>query len=390
MRRALNRDQNDAAKLRHGYTVHEGRDVAGIASSYFPFFFTREGATVHLNGLYRGAGAFLTGGGPSFREIDPAPLRRVWTMTLNNGPASFRPQANCTVDDPSRFNLSTWLDPLIMKFVPMAQFEKPLWDNRFLPHDSGGGEQRWERAKAVVGDCPNVIGYRRNEKFHAPRWLREDTINWGNHKKYGGGRSVMLAALRILHLLGFRRVWLLGVDYEMTAERRYHFEEARTEGAIRGNASTYARLKEWLTELQPSFLKDGYVVRNCHLASRLTAFPFQKYEDAVAEATAPLGDPGRERTSGMYAKLAEKEQAVGSGKASDPPWEPRRARWSLAAMRSWKPTRAVRQLPGRKGRPAARPQRLRFDPVVPVPAGSKASGRRTLGRSFSVKVSRSP
>lgn len=156
-----------------------------------------------------------------------------------------------------------------------------------------------------------MIGYRRNEKFQAPRWLSEDSINWGNHGKFGGGRSVMLAAMRILFLLGFRRVYLLGVDFEMTAEKRYHFAENRSEGAVHGNMSTYAKLQQWFTELQPHFLKAGFVVKNCNPKSRLTAFPFMPYGEAIDEATAHLGDYRNERTVGMYQKREDKLAEIG-------------------------------------------------------------------------------
>jgi len=178
--------------------------------------------------------------------------------------------------------------------------------------------QRCEPAKLNVADCPNVIGFRRNEKFHAPRWLHEETINWGNHKKYGGGRSVLLAALRILFLLGFRRVYLLGVDFEMTPEKRYHFPEERTPAAIRNNMSTYSKLQGWFTELQPHFLKERFVVKNCNPESRLTAFPGLPFDEAVAEATGLLGDCTHERTEGMYRKWEEKVMAAGFGPKEQP------------------------------------------------------------------------
>lgn len=283
-----------------------------------PFFYTRAGAVLPLEGMYRGGHAFLMANGPSVAELDLTPLHRRWVMTLNNGARTFRGNANCTVDDPGRFSLSMWLDPTILKFAPMSHFEKPLWDNRLVDeHGARGMEQgaatgkagwvqRWEPSKLKLGDCPNVAGYRRNEKFHAPRWLNEETVNWGNHGKWGGGRSVLLAALRILFLLGFRKVYLLGVDFDMSATKRYHFDEQRTPGAIKGNLSTYAKLQAWFTELQPHFLKAGFVVRNCNPASKLTAFPMISYADALAESGAQMGDPTRERTEGMYQKASEK------------------------------------------------------------------------------------
>lgn len=303
--RSLAKDGADISAL-HSPKWREELDTPVRAlGEQMPFFYTRAGAVLPLEGMYRGSHAFLMANGPSVRELDLEPLQRRWVMTLNNGARSFRGQANCTVDDPTRFSLSMWLDPTIMKFIPMAHLEKPLWDNRFLSTEAGW-VQRWEATSLRAGDCPSVVGYRRNEKFHAPRWLNEETINWGNHGKFGGGRSVLLASLRILYVLGFRHVHLLGVDFEMSETQRYHFDEQRTPGAIKGNMSTYQKLQAWLTELQPMFLKAGYVVTNCNPNSKLTAFPHQPYEEALAESGARLGAPAQERTEGMYQKIQEK------------------------------------------------------------------------------------
>ena len=117
--KSLATDKNDAAKLRHGRAVHEGVVVGGEFGQACPMFFTREGANLSLEGSFRGAAAFLIGAGPSFLEVDKTRLGRVWAMTLNNACASWRGQANCTVDEPSRFSLSMWLDPTVQKFVPV-------------------------------------------------------------------------------------------------------------------------------------------------------------------------------------------------------------------------------------------------------------------------------
>ena len=100
------------------------------------------------------------------------------------------------VDDPPRFMDSIWQDGNILKFVPESFFDRkggrggiPLREGRFF------------------------YGYRRNEHFRAAQWLTEGMINWGNHKCRGGGRSLMLVALRIAILLGFRRIYLVGCDF---------------------------------------------------------------------------------------------------------------------------------------------------------------------------------
>lgn len=312
--RSLAKDGPDLTAL-HSPKWREENDVpVRQLGEPVPFFYTRAGAVLPLEGQYRGGHAFLMANGPSVGRLDLNPLHRRWVMTLNNGARTFRGNANCTVDEPSRFSLSMWLDPTILKFAPMSHFEKSLWDNR-LVHTDQGWVQRWEASKLKLGDCPNVAGYRRNEKFHAPRWLNEETVNWGNHGKWGGGRSVLLASLRILHLLGFRHVYLLGVDFDMSATKRYHFEEGRTPHAVKGNMSTYAKLQKWFTELQPQFKKAGFKVFNCNLESKLTAFPFLPFDEALAASGAQIGDHTREKTEGMYTRAAEQKKAASAGPA---------------------------------------------------------------------------
>lgn len=301
VQRSLAKDANDA-KIWHSVPIARNRSRP---ASYFPYFFNADHMPLWLNHAHTGETAFLLAGGPSARLLDLSKLSSCWTMTLNNAHVGYRGDSACVVDDPSRFSLSLWLDPKIMKFVPLSHFDKPLWDNRLL-QNGGEGTQKWERTELKLSDCPNVVGYRRNEKFHAPRWLHEETINWGNHASYGGGRSVMLAALRILYILGFRRVYLVGVDLEMSETKHYHFDEARTSAAIRGNVSTYAKLRKWFAELQPLFVKAGFFVFNCNPKSRLTAFPHVPFGEAVDSATRHLGDFTRERTLGMYQKLEDK------------------------------------------------------------------------------------
>lgn len=305
--RSMQVDMNDDNAIAH----ENDWDIRKHQSTMLPmvpFFYTREKWSAPLVDLFRGGSAFLIASGPSFKEIDKTTLSKAgaWTMTLNNAVRSFRGNAACIVDDPSRFVASLWLDPKIMKFVPTSHFRKPIWDNRTIQAPGRPVEYRWAPMNVAVGDCPNVFGYQRNEKFHAPRYLREETINWGNHKRFGGGRSVMLASLRILYLLGFRKVYLVGVDFEMTDEKRYHFDEGRTEASIKGNMSTYSKMVQWFTELKPLFDKEGFIVKNCNPNSGLRAFPFTTVEEAVGEATLHLGNVEQERTRGMYSKYDDK------------------------------------------------------------------------------------
>jgi hypothetical protein len=294
----MKKDKADDAAFRHSRERHMGVCVSSEFYQPCPMFFTREGAQLNLIGHYRGGSIFLICNGPSFAALDHSLLGKPGIMTfgINNGPKTFRPNFWTCVDSPERFIKSIWLDPRIMKFIPQATMEKRIFDN-----------EKWGMTKKLVGECPNVIGYRRNEKFMAKRFLFEDTINWGNHKEYGGCRSVMLPAIRICFLLGFRKIYLLGCDLNMSEEYTYHFDEQRAKGAVNCNNNTYKRMiTEYFPKLKPEFDEAGLEIYNCNPNSALKVFPHISFEDAIKEASSELGDVENERTWGMYSKADEK------------------------------------------------------------------------------------
>ena len=297
-RRSSGKDNNDDKAFRYSRDRHFGVCVSSEYYQPVPMFFTREGAEAPLLGHYRGDSIFVLCNGPSMAKLDLSKLDQPGIMTygMNNGPKTYRPNIWTCVDDPSRFLKSIWLDPKIMKIIPQATFEKKIFDN-----------QEWKHLDKKVGDCPNVFGYRRNDKFHPKRWMTEDTINWGNHKKWGGGRSVMLPVFRVCFLLGFRNVYLLGCDFNMSETNTYHFDEQRTKGAVSNNMNTYRRMKEeYFPQLKPHFDAHGFNVYNCNPESQLKCFPFKDYDEAIKEVTDKLGDVKNERTWGMYSKPDDK------------------------------------------------------------------------------------
>jgi len=291
------RDRHDWNALQWNGERGTGEPLGPSPFRPTPMFFRENGSTVDLVDLYRseqGSSVFLILNGHSFDEGQRALLRNrpgVLTFGVNNGAHGFRTDFWTCVDDPTRFLRSIWEDGRIQKFVPMAHFEKRIWD-RGDPGDEGTGSLSRERVKHF----PNVVGYRRNEAFQAEQWLHEDTVNWGNHKSRGGGRSVMLVALRIAHLLGFRRVYLVGCDFEMSAEHRYWFPEDRSGAAIRNNQNSYRILAGYFDALKPEFEKAGLEVINCNPQSQLRTFPFADLAAAAASAEVDASAS----TVGMY------------------------------------------------------------------------------------------
>ena len=153
-------------------------------NEYVPMFFNKYRNPLSLEGRYCGASAFLVSNGTSLSTLDLNLLKRpgVMMLSMNNGASTLfkygiTPQLWTCVDDAGRFIKQIWLNPAITKFVPFSFFDKDayLWDNDNwceLKSKSGNKE-----SSITVADCPNVIGYMRNNKFAGHRYFTESSFN---------------------------------------------------------------------------------------------------------------------------------------------------------------------------------------------------------------------
>jgi hypothetical protein len=290
-------DPNDLNTL-HWNGFRGTGEIVSNQIRHTPMFFRENGMNLDLVDLHAGRSLFLVLNGPSLTGFDWARLKQpgICTFGINNGAHLLRPNFWTSVDDPSRFMESIWRDPTITKFVPMSHFQKPIWDR-----------ERNTFSRELVRSFPNVVGYRRNEAFSPDKWLIEDTINWGNHSKRGGGRSVMLASLRIAFLLGFRKVYLLGCDFYMDETKHYWFPEQRSANAISNNTNSYSLMRGFFNRLQPKFLEAGFEVFNCNPQSGLESFPFADLEEALGSAKIDT----EVTTEGMYIDRHREEKRRG-------------------------------------------------------------------------------
>lgn len=259
--------------------------------------------SVSLADFYKGRSAFLVLSGPSLAQMDLSSLSRrgVVSMGVNNSWSVHRPTLWTCVDDPGRFIDTGWKDPGILKFVPVCHW------NRQLRVQAPSGEMKPSAFR--VKQMPSVFFYRRNDHFDPARFLKSDTVNWGQSGDspdalgIKGKRSVMLAALRLLHYLGFSTVYLVGADFRMSPEHRYAFDEDRTAQAINHNNQLYRALDQRFRALRPYFEAARFRVVNCtlpHPDSGLTAFEWMKFEDAVEATSAECAKPVT--TRGWYEK----------------------------------------------------------------------------------------
>lgn len=265
---------------------------------------TARGDTVSLSQFYAGRSAFLVLSGPSLNQLDLEQLnqRGIVSMGVNNSWAVHRPNLWCCVDPPNRFLDAGWKDPGILKFIPSSLM------NAKLGVQNPDGTIRESAFR--VRQMPGVFGFRRADAFDHRTFLIDDAVHWGclegdqDAVSIQGKRSVMLVALRMLHYLGFSRVFLLGCDFTMSDEQKYAFDEGRSANAIKHNNALYASLAKRFDAMREHFKKHNYQVYNCSPGSQLESFERMQFSEAIELARAECGT--NLNSAGWY----EKREAV--------------------------------------------------------------------------------
>lgn len=261
------------------------------------------GRPAALENLYLGAHVFLLCCGPSIREIDQSLLdhRGVISFGINNISAVCRTNLWTFGDTPAKFHDAIWRDPGVLKFVPYPSKFSPKERNHIRSKTEQGD---FVDSGLVARDFPSVFGVRRNDEFRVEQWLWEDTVNWGNSKKHKNGLptvlNTMLQAMRLCYYLGFRTVYLLGADFQMTRERVYAFPQSKHEGGVRSNMGAYGALAWYFRQLKPWYDGAGFEVLNCNPKSELRVFDFIGFPEAVERAQMAAGFPRQIDTAGWY------------------------------------------------------------------------------------------
>jgi hypothetical protein len=240
--------------------------------------------SVDLQDLYLSSNpspAFLVLGGPSLNTLDleSAANCGITSLGVNNSWSVYTPDFWTCVDPPRKFLYSGWSDPTITKLIPTQLANKALRtkENGFF-----------EDLSVTPKSCPNTFFYERNTDFDHQTFLNESTINWGNQTSridslgFKSCRSVMLAGIKLLYVLGFRRIYLLGCDFKMNYfDKNYAFPQERSKRAVKGNNKSYRILNERFKAMKPYFEYNGFEVFNCNPDSGLEAFDYISLEDAI-------------------------------------------------------------------------------------------------------------
>ncbi len=269
-----------------------------------------------LRDLLAGRAAFLVGGGPSANEnpLELLDRRGVFTFAINNvaGHSRFRANAFVCADPPSKFSHSIWLDPGIMKFIPIPKLTNRNRRGKVRRKMPDG---TFVQLKEKTQDCPNVWGFQR-QSWMTPdeHFLLDEGAMWGNLdsgvKRTGQPKTVctMLMALRLLIYLGAKRIYLVGCDFYMRPDWGYSFPQGRTPGACESNNRQFSIVNSWLCELQEKgiFGRFGVSLYNTTVRSGLRAFPYVPFSDALDDVVGIVEE--KPDLSAFYEKVDKEEK----------------------------------------------------------------------------------
>jgi hypothetical protein len=249
--------------------------------------------------IFRGGSAFLICGGPSLERTPIHLLRNpgLLTAAVNNAAVIHRPHIWFSVDVPGHFSEAILRDSGIAKFLMWKHNSERLtrWDPQSQSH-----LQIETRAR----DLPNVWFYEHARGFEANQFLIQPQPTWGwggaPGEKAGLPCDVMLPALRILHWMGIRTLYLVGADFEMNAQRPYAFDERSTKSRANWNNRKFRLLNDMFHQMREHFSEYGFKVFNCATGGNLTAFPRIRLEAAVDTALKEAEYPKEIVTRGMY------------------------------------------------------------------------------------------
>ncbi len=267
-----------------------------------PLFYNVEGTGLFLKNQYKDASIFFLGCGPSLLDYNLASLSQRGLITFGvNGVAAkiFRPNLWTCVDTPFSFHESIWLDPAITKFVSGGfSGHKFITENR-------------KQSELVVSQCPNIILYDKNDYFEVDKFFTEQTISWGCAENVvdslgiKSGRSVMLVSFKIMAYLGFKRIYLLGCDFNMQYDpekkgkgKTYAFNQYKNKKACSTNNYGFGRISKRLEALIPGLKQQKIKVYNCYEKSNLKIFPYKSFDDCKKQALKDF--PAKISTKGLY------------------------------------------------------------------------------------------
>ena len=233
---------------------------------------------------FEGRSIFSVLTGPSVNNHDLSQLKDRYTFTVKQLPIThLKPTIWLCMEKPQIFPAEIWDDRTIIKVVCNAVYEKGYLREK-------NGIQRFE----PVNKTTNIYWFKLSNSYSSEKYLTENSVQWGNNSEitdeHGikGRRSIMFAHFRLLHYMGFKKIYLLGVDFDMQEAIPYCYDRVKTKHAVQQNNILYDTLKIRLAAIYPKLLDAGIEVYNCNPQSKLEVFPFKSYEECLNDSDSYL------------------------------------------------------------------------------------------------------
>lgn len=227
-------------------------------------FLNSNNERINLEGLYEGAAVFLFGGGRSItpQHIELGRRPGIITAAVNEGGHYIRPNLYMSTSGIT-MPQSVLKDPTVMKFVNSRHWNKPLFEDR-------------SRGKWIL-EYPNVVGMKMLTS-HFGDFMNKDYIYQQEQKSGKYAKNSAITFINVLVKLGFKKIYLVGMDFYDSTDSCTYFYEREYINAIKGNLIDKVKgsLKQLLTinEVQ---------IFNTNPRSGLDFFRFAKLEDAIAK-----------------------------------------------------------------------------------------------------------
>jgi hypothetical protein len=238
---------------------------------YREWYFQHRSKLQKFKNLHQGKDCFIIGNGPSLNEMNLEPLRRHHTFGLN--------KIYLMEDRGVDLNLSflVSVNPLVIE-QSASRFESMNCD-MFLSYSAAYNQVR-------PLDHVNYI-YSRGGPY---------TFRGNLNKRICEGHTVTFVAMQIAYFMGFRRVFLVGVDHSFQAEGDPNEKQHMEDEDVNHFDPNYFKGNDWqLPDLEASELsyrlarffyhRDGRQIIDATVDGELDIYPKLKYEKALEECS---------------------------------------------------------------------------------------------------------
>lgn len=234
---------------------------------------------IDLSNMWSPSSAFLVCGGPSLNDIPKEKLneRGILSLAVNNSAGHVQSTAWVFGDPQTKFHHGCHLDPKNITFAPIGKLFKTIQIK-----DKNG---LFKQTNIRLCDCPSVYGFSRQSYFDENTFLTDTFAHWGpntnTQKVEFKVLDTMFLAIRLMYYMGCKKIFMLGVDFNLEVDQPYAFKQDKFVNEKRNDR--YRKTNLLLKKLKPVLQDNDFNIYNCNPASRCDVFEYVNFQDAYKE-----------------------------------------------------------------------------------------------------------